>query len=248
MSPEIVHAPEPAPLPPPRVPFWGWSDVGLFFGLAVPCLLATQLFAHLLAKAFGVLTRDAAVVIGAQAFFYACLFAVLAAILRFHYDAPFWRSLGWTPSRIPALGAVAIGVFLAFAVTLLGTLLRVQADKSDIRKLLDAPHGLIAVTLFAVTLGPLAEELAFRGFLQPLIVRSVGAVAGVIITGSLFGLLHLPEYGSSWGAAAMVALAGIGFGAVRYLSGSTRSSVLAHAGYNGVLFIAFFTAGRYIKT
>jgi len=50
--------------------------------------------------------------------------------------------------------------------------------------------SVILLATFGVTLGPLCEELAFRGFLQPLLVRSLGAVPGVLAATIPFGLLH----------------------------------------------------------
>lgn len=232
----------PTAVPAPSWPFWTWSDAAVFVGMAIPCLALVEGMLYVLTRVTGSRTPDAAVQIGAQGVLYLLIFAALAAILRFNYGAPFWRSLGWTPSRVPVAGAIAIGVVLALVVALVGGLLQVKTPHSDVQKLLTSPHGLIAVTAFAVTVAPLAEELIFRGFLQPLAVRSLGAVAGIIVTGSLFGLLHLQEYGRSWGAAAMVALAGIGFGVLRHVSGSIKPCVFAHAGYNGVLFVAYFSS------
>jgi len=97
--------------------------------------------------------------------------------------------------------------------------------------------ALILMTIFGVTLAPLCEELAFRGFLQPLLARSLGAPAGILIAGAAFGLLHFREYGNSWRHALLLTGAGTCFGWMRHRTGSTKASVIMHASYNGLLFL-----------
>jgi membrane protease YdiL (CAAX protease family) len=103
---------------------------------------------------------------------------------------------------------------------------------------------MILVGIFAVTLGPLCEELAFRGFLQPLLVRSVGAALGIFLTSVPFGLLHLQEYSWSWRHALLITLAGCAFGVVRYRTRSTAVAAVMHAAYNSTFFIAAWFSGE----
>jgi uncharacterized protein len=100
------------------------------------------------------------------------------------------------------------------------------------------PTSLALVALFGVTLGPLFEELFFRGFLQPLLVRSLGAAAGILVAAIPFGLLHFQEYGNSWRHVVLISLAGAAFGAMRHFTNSTKASTLMHASYNALFFIA----------
>ena len=51
----------------------------------------------------------------------------------------------------------------------------------------------IGIALFGVTLGPVIEELLFRGFLQPVLVDSMGVLPGILVTSVLFGALHLSQ-------------------------------------------------------
>ena len=43
---------------------------------------------------------------------------------------------------------------------------------------------------FAVLLGPLLEEIVFRGFLQPLLVQNLHVTGGIAVTSFIFVLLH----------------------------------------------------------
>ena len=104
--------------------------------------------------------------------------------------------------------------------------------------------SLILVAIFGVTVGPLAEELIFRGFLQPLLVRSLGTAAGISVTAIPFGMLHYWQYGRSWRHVIMIGAAGAAFGWVKQSTGSTKASTIMHASYNAVLFAGLFLQQR----
>jgi uncharacterized protein len=89
-----------------------------------------------------------------------------------------------------------------------------------------------------VVLGPLCEELAFRGFLMPLLIRSLGVTAGILLTGLLFGALHAYEYEWSWRHSLLISVAGAVFGWARYALGSTAASTFMHATFNLTQFAA----------
>jgi membrane protease YdiL (CAAX protease family) len=231
----------PAPPPPARDPFWSWGDVFLFIGLSV----ASWLVGGLLIAGVAILARvhtqgemGTAELLAAQAMIYALAFGSLALLFRIQYDRPFWRSLGWRGFRMPVVQVALLGVGAAYAVSLLGTLIRTPTTPNEITKLLDDPKSLILMAVFGITLAPVCEELAFRGFLQPLLVRSLGAVPGIVAAALPFGLLHYREYGNSWRHAVIVAAAGAAFGWMRHRTGSTLASTIMHASYNALFFVA----------
>jgi hypothetical protein len=169
---------------------------------------------------------------------YVMLFGALTLIFRLEYDRPFWRSLAWTGMRMPFLWVVVAGVATAYVVAILGQAIHTPATKNAVTELMEDRVSLLLMTVFGITLGPLCEELAFRGFLQPLLVRSLGAAPGIVLAAVPFGLLHYREYGNSWRHAAIVATAGMAFGWMRHATGSTKASTLMHASYNGLVFAA----------
>jgi exosortase E/protease (VPEID-CTERM system) len=95
----------------------------------------------------------------------------------------------------------------------------------------------------SVLIVPLAEELAFRGYLiRRLIAADFGAVsprrftwASFLISSVLFGLLH-----GHWVAGM---LAGMAYAAVLYRRGRLGDSVLAHATTNGLLTVVALASG-----
>jgi membrane protease YdiL (CAAX protease family) len=96
------------------------------------------------------------------------------------------------------------------------------------------PSDAYLMVAFAVTFGPLMEELFFRGFLYPVLARRTGAVVAVCLTALPFGLIHYVQY-KSWAAVLVITLVGVVLTAVRALTKSVAASFLVHVGYNGTL-------------
>ncbi len=243
-GPYVVPPPEPEPEP-ERDPFWGYSDVLLFMGLAIPSLLLGGALATWILRgaqsAFNVHPKIPALMpLGQQFGGDLILFGALAAILRLQYNRPFWRSLGWTRMRLPFFLIVSSGLACALGVALLGALIRIPTTANPMTELMQDHASAILMAIFGTTIAPLTEELAFRGFLQPLLVRSLGALPGIVLAAIAFGLLHYREYGNSWRHAILIALAGSAFGWMRHATGSTRASAIMHAAYNGVIFYVVF--------
>ena len=224
--------------------FWTYRDLALFLGLALPCLLGGALVvkAALLVLLVSPLPKALELLPG-QFIGYFLLYLALALIFKIEYQRPFWRSLGW---RWPKTGVIAIaglGVTLAFSISILGVLFKTPEPPSPMKELLGDRASLIAVALFGVTLGPLCEELAFRGFMQPLFIRSLGVAPGIALSALGFGLMHLPQYGYTWQHGVLITLAGAAFGWMRWRSESTLGSTLMHCAYNLTLFLGFFAGG-----
>jgi membrane protease YdiL (CAAX protease family) len=139
---------------------------------------------------------------------------------------------------------VFAGPVLALLIAVLGLALQTPEINMPIRDLLTDWTSVLLVGIFATTLGPLCEELAFRGFLLPLVARSLGRVAGVIVAALPFAILHGPQYAWSWRHVLLITLAGAVFGWVRLRSRSTFAAALVHAGYNLTFFSAYLFQGK----
>jgi hypothetical protein len=243
-EPPVDHAPasaEPppaAPLQPEREPFWGYGDVLGFFGLVIPCMLASWAVQWVAMKFF----KPEVVSLTAGMFvLYGLLFGALGVMFRVVYDRPFWRSLGWTPLRLPAMIVMLAGMSTAVLVALASKLIHTPTGENQMTQLLETRADVLVMGTLAITLAPLAEELAFRGFLQPLLERSLGAVLGILLAAIPFGVMHFHEYGNSWRHVLVLSIAGVAFGWMRHVTGSTKAAVLMHAAYNSLFFIALLT-------
>ena len=240
-------APDPAPpepVPPHPAgegePFWTYIDVAVFAGSALPCILLGVGIVKLFFWLLGWKTQDLALVaVPAQGIGYLLLFGVLYLMFRL-YDRPFWRSLGWVVPQLSPLWVVSSGMGAAIVVVFVGNLIQTPNTENEITRMMKDPASLAMMVVFGVLVAPLCEELAFRGFLQPLLVRSFGVVPGVLGAAIPFGLLHYREYGNSWRHALLISRAGAAFGWMRQSTRSTLASSLMHAAYNALFFAAYF--------
>jgi membrane protease YdiL (CAAX protease family) len=236
-QPELP-APESEPQPPPeRYPFWSWVDVMMLAAVALPLLIFTSLAVFGISRVLPGLPRvRAALPIAATFSFYGLWFLLLYWLIRARYERPFWRSMAWVRPPGGLLRSFGWGLALALASILLGAILRPPEIKTPLEELMKDPASLMLVGIFAVTLGPLCEELAFRGFFMPLAIRTFGAIAGIVLAAAPFALLHGFEYAWSWQRLVIIFFAGAAFGWMRYRSGSTAAAAVMHAGYNLVFF------------
>lgn len=233
------------PEPPPQIPFWGYVDLLAFLAAALPSMLVASLIAHGLFSAFALPARGKAPeLVTAQFLAYLFWFACLYLLLRLRYDQPFWESLGWVRAGEDVWRRVGFGVALALAVGILGALLRTPDLDMPMKRLLSDRTAVLMVGLAAVTAGPVCEEIAFRGFLMPLLMRSLGPAAAIILSALPFALLHGPQYAWSWRHVVLITLAGSVFGYTRWRTGSTAAAAIVHASYNATFFAAYVLIGK----
>jgi membrane protease YdiL (CAAX protease family) len=223
-------------------PFWHYID--LFF------------FVSLLFASFGgllfvvILLRLTTLPMGwklilPQLVFYALGLTSLAAILRLRYDQPLWSSLGWKPtSLLITVSSSLAGPLLAIAVSLLGAALKTPQIDLPFQQMLGAPGTIVLLGIVVVILGPVCEELAFRGFLMPLLVRSLGAAGGIVATGFIFGCMHGYEYEWSWRHMLLISLVGSAFGWAKHKTQSTAAAAFMHSTFNLAQFAAFVWQSR----
>jgi hypothetical protein len=137
------------------------------------------------------------------------------------------------------LATFVAGPALALSVGLLGSALRTPQINLPFQEMLGSPPTTVMLGFVVVILGPLCEELAFRGFLMPLLIRSLGAAGGIIITGIVFGCAHGYEYEWSWQYMLLISLVGCALGWAKYKTGSTAASAFMHSTFNLTQFAAF---------
>jgi uncharacterized protein len=221
------------PAEPREYPVWTYEDLGLLLGSVIPVFLLSWIVIR-----FVPLPAGAVQAMIYQSLSYALLLGMLYLLVAWRYQQPFWRSLGWISFRWPFLYAAA-GPLLAIGTSFLGVFLKAPPLPSPIEDLVTDRRSLVIMMLFLTVFGPVFEELIFRGFLFPLLARSLGPWPGILLTATPFALLHGSQYHWSWQHLTLVGLAGTVFGLVRYKSGSTAAATLVHTGYNATILIGF---------
>jgi len=175
-----------------------------------------------------------------QFLIYVAVAACMIMMVEGKYQVPFWQAIRWNWPRAE-WKLLGLGVVLLLALSMLESLLPLPKD-TPFEHLFDRPRDAYLLSLIAVSLGPLMEELFFRGFLYPVLARRMGVVWGILLTALPFGLIHLPQYGWAWGAALVIFLVGVVCGAVRAATKSVAASFLVHVGYNGTQMIIALVA------
>jgi uncharacterized protein len=230
--------PQSEDLRPSRIPgcqvFWGYDDLVLLGGALLPSIVAGMLLGSLAQRVLAIERGVASFILLFTA--YSGWFASLYLLFRLRYQKPFWESLGWRalPWRFPA--AAMAGMAVAVALIFVSAFLPRPPVDSPMQELLRNENTLILVGIFSTTLGPLCEELAFRGFLLPLFAQTFGVAAGIVLAAVPFAVAHAPQYAYSWRHVALIGLAGIAFGWIRFKTGSTASAVVMHSAYNLIIF------------
>lgn len=243
-------APEPSPSQPvrPGEPFWGYTDLFLFLAAAVPSLLIAALAAKTVFLLMGWPAQtQTPVLLTSQFLGYLLWFTFLYGLLRFKYGQPFWSSLGWVRFGEQFTSRLMTGVALAFGIAIAGALLRTPDIDMPMKRLLSDPLSIALIGITAATIGPVCEEIAFRGFLMPLLIRTLGAPAGILLSAVPFALLHGPQYGWSWRHVLLISAAGAAFGYTRHRTGSTAAAAIVHAAYNTTFFLAYVFYGKDLR-
>lgn len=129
-------------------------------------------------------------------------------------------------------GALAIGI-PCVALIALGWL---TLERTHYAPLAPATETLLALAILIPA--ALAEELMMRGYLLSVIAEGIGRWWALVLTSVLFALLHFRNPGMTPAALAVVALAGIFLGTVRFATRSLYAAWAAHLAWNVVLGVA----------
>jgi hypothetical protein len=137
---------------------------------------------------------------------------------------------------------VAGGAGAYFVVALYGALLR-QFDSANLgheaHSLFDKSYGagFVLVGLCAALLAPVAEEIFFRGLVQRALQRRLGGVAGLVITATIFGFVHLGA--NPLEAVPPLVFFGVVLGMLAWRTGRLGPGIIAHVTFNSITVVAF---------
>jgi uncharacterized protein len=223
-------------------PFWGFAEVLLVTALFIPAVVAGSVAVQTAASYLHSDAKLGLPLLIAEFIGYAIIFAALRVLFA-RYHRPLFASLAWVPQPFRPHHLAVLGVALAVAVVVLGNVLGFPNVETPFDKLLNDAASRFAIALFGVTLGPIIEELLFRGFLQPVLVDSLGVLPGILTTAALFGAMHLMQNAFIWQSGVLITLVGFVLGVVRHISGSTRASAITHVSYNALPFLLLLFSG-----
>lgn len=179
---------------------------------------------------------------------------VISASLILHSARQWWPRL-WSEPAPPGLGFTPASPFaMYFAALFVGLLMPVVGgmltqwlaqghEVSQDIKQLGANTSLalrLPLALLVISLGPLVEELLFRGVLLSAIARFTGNNMAIVLTAAIFACVHLPDLSFLWYALPNLMLLGLLLGWLRVRSGSIWPAVFAHGLNNLLAVVSWF--------
>lgn len=174
----------------------------------------------------------------AQMLAYLCILAFMVSIVKRVPGQDFGRAIRWNwPKNWSAY--LLAGMMLSFALQGIAHFLPIPKEL-PMDRFFRTPGEAWALSLFGVTLAPLLEELFFRGFLYPVLVRRFGVAMAVLATAAGFSVIHAPQLGRAWGPVLVIFIVGMTLTLTRALTKSVAASLIMHMAYNGTLSILLF--------
>jgi len=240
---------------------WAWIDVLVFILLYLAAAFAVGILVTMGFAAFGItplqiqksVSQQSLFSLLAQALLDFGVFAYLVAQMRLQFHRPFWRTIGWrplatgkTPRTLAYLGLLFGGFVLAMMITL-ASAVSPPKGKLPIQSFLQNRQTAFLFVVMGVLLAPLIEETLFRGYLYPVIARSFGVSAGVLVTGTLFGLLHAQQLWGGWLQIGLLVVVGIVLTFARAATRTVLASYLLHFSYNSYQLIGFVVASHGLR-
>lgn len=237
---------EPIPVA-PRDPVWTGLDVFRLLIIGIVLLFASVLamLAVVPGATFKVramrLSAMPELLIVAQMLAYLLLLGYMYILVTRERRSPrFWKSIHWNwPANIWSF--LATGFALQIVLLALGRFLTFPKE-TPFDALLRRPSTVLLIAAFSLTLGPLMEELFFRGFLYPVLARRLGVAPAISATALAFGLIHAAQYGYSAASVFLIFLVGVVLGVVRARKDSVAAGFLVHAAYNGTIMMMILIA------
>jgi uncharacterized protein len=176
--------------------------------------------------------------VSAELLAYALALAFMISLVKSDPTRSFWHEVRWQwpKSWAPYL---ACGVFLSLGLQGLAHFLPMPKEL-PIDRFFRTPQEAWVLAIFGVTIAPLIEELFFRGFLYPVVVRNLGVGVGVVLTAAAFGLIHAPQLGRAWGPVLIIFLVGLALTFARAATHSVAPGFLIHVAYNGTISVLLY--------
>jgi len=228
--------------PPENVP-WGWGTaiglplahliIQIVLALAVSSLLLVVLWAtsrlnplNLQAwAASGVFVGSIGILGGLVSL--ALIYAVTTRLRK----RPFRATIKWV--RHGRLWPVVLGaVLLGGAMDTVTVAMHKPIVPDVLRPMFQGYAAAAIMTLFAVIVTPVVEEILFRGVMYPVSARSLGVTGGVALVSLVFALAHVATYGVDVYLVGQTLVAGFYLTWLRARTGSLVPSVAAHAALN----------------
>ncbi len=200
-----------------------------------------QLSSDALSKAF---LHDTLYLVMLQLASYLFVIGFMALLAWNRHQVSLPQAISWNaPSGRQAGYAVCGGIVLALVSDAGNVVLGPWIPKSlPITELFKDRPSAFLLAGFGILVAPLMEEMFFRGFLYPALARFTGVLPSIVLTATLFALLHGAQLSFSWAPLLLIFIVGVTLTAVRARTRSVALCVVVHMTYNFTLLAQTFIA------
>jgi len=168
------------------------------------------------------------------------ILGLIYVIVTKKYEVPFKQAFGISFSKIPSFlnQGIFVTAIIVVTTTIIGLIFTQIIGTENKSPYMDMPGEKFRwLTLFAIFFAPIVEEIFFRGFMQPAIVKKTGTVFGILITALIFGVSHT-QYMNFGAAIFSVTAIGLILGITRHKTGSVMPGIFAHF-FNNLLAVIY---------
>lgn len=226
---------------------WSWWDLFLVIVIVVSVLAFIALFRdHIRSTilSFG-LRQDylQTVLLFISTFLQASVLTASVLFITFRKGAT-WKDLGFTGEDLlknifrGLYGGISVGVFV-WGIGIIIALITGPAPPQDVEKLfsgVDTAKDLLLPFITVVILAPISEEIYFRAMVYPVFRRSFGFIPATILSGIVFGAVHL-----DWFRLIPIAAGGAVLAYLYEKSKSLVVPILAHATWNFMMLAGYYS-------
>ncbi len=253
-----------APPPPRLLPNIGHAVIfGVIAGFtlmtgALTTFLTLMAVEHVSLHTFQTrMVRNVSWAIAAQAVWYIELWAVVILVFSLWWGRSLFKGVSWNAvnARRWFFRLAGIGLATGAVIALAGNFVPIPHTTPILKDIQTSTTSAWVLMVFGITLAPLTEELAFRGFLLPSlinvfrwmqrrrmigegVVRGFGIPLSIVITSAVFALVHSAQVSHAWGPVLLIGLVSVVLCIVRLRTSSVAAGVVVHASYNFLLFAA----------
>ncbi len=188
--------------------------------------------------------------IAAQAGTYCIVLLYVHRILRQRSGKSSPEAVEWRPNVLSIATGAMGGITVAVAIMVLSRFVALpeQLPIEDVFKVvLQSTWSTCLFAGFSILLAPLFEEVYFRGLLFPLLQRSLGTLAAILVTAVSFASIHAMQLAFSGRALLLISFVGVVLTFIRARMRSVCASWTAHVFYNATLLGASWFASSHFK-
>ena len=143
-------------------------------------------------------------------------------VVKIHGFKPYFFAIG--------IWLIALTILMVWIAALSWLKLDFLLPPDTAQQVIDTAGGNLITTLILVGfLGPIAEEIFFRGFVLPGLIKRFGVIRSLLLSSLLFGIFHFDP-----GAIVPTFILGLALGWVYLKTGALWPAIFAHGLHNSL--------------